>query len=106
MDLKVEALTRGFDYLDTHICGEGLVISALAVIVSPAEIGREAKSVLVKSHEIHLGQGNLESAAAALHLAAGVHDGMQKQENTFQRRSELIEGIVSGRRLNIKRSLG
>ena len=103
MDLKTEALRRGFNFLDTNDCGEAVVIAGLAAIASPEDIGRGFKDNYILSHRIHVGQGNLEAAAAALHLAASVNEGMEKQERTFQRRTELIQGVVHGRRRNIGR---
>lgn len=105
MDIRIEALKKGLDYLDVHTCGEGVVIAALAAIAPPAEIGREAKSIFVESHKIHVRRGNLKSASASLHLAARVNEGRQRQENTLHRRGELIMGVVSGRRRNKRRLL-
>jgi hypothetical protein len=62
--------------------------------------------LIIESHKYHLQQGYFEGASASLHLAASVNDNMLKKEKTFQRRSELVHGIVLGRRSNIRRSLG
>jgi len=103
MDLKTEALQKGFDYLDGNKLGENLIVAGLAAIASPKDIGRRFKDIYIQSHKIHVGQGNLVSAAAALNLAASVNEGMEKQERTLQRRTELVKGIVHGRRRNIER---
>jgi len=105
MDLKAEVLERGFTYLESHKRGQGVVIAGLALIASPTDIAKEFKKAHIESQKIHFRQGNLDSAAAAHHLAAWVDEGMQKQEKTFHRRCELIHGVVLNRQLNIKRSL-
>ncbi|MBI5356820.1 hypothetical protein HZB78_04375 [Candidatus Collierbacteria bacterium] len=105
-NLKVEALKKGFDYLDTNKCGEELIIAGLAAIASPEDISKGFKAAYIKSHKLHLSKGYFEGASAALHLAAGVNEGMEKQEKTFERQQELVHGIVLSRRRNLQRSLG
>ncbi len=105
MGLKTVTLEEGFNYLDANpnSWGEELVIIGLAAIASPEDIGRGFKENYILSHRIHMKQGNLESASAALHLAALVNEGIKNQEVTFKRRTELVRGIVHGRRRNIER---
>jgi hypothetical protein len=43
MGLKAEAIEKGFDHLDTHECGEGIIIAGLAAITSPKDIAKGFK---------------------------------------------------------------
>ena len=103
-EIKSKVFNTGLSYLDNHKCGEGIVISALATVATPADIGKGFKRVYMESHKLHVRDGHLDSAAAALHLAADLNHGMEKQEKTFQRRRELVTGIVHGRQRNVMRS--
>lgn len=103
---KADILQTGFEYLDKNNCAEKLAIAGLAAIASPEDIAKGFKDAHIKSHQLHLASGYFEGASAALQLAAMVDGGMAKQEKTFQRRTELVHGIVLGRRSNIRRSLG
>lgn len=103
---KADILQAGLEYLDSNGCAEKLVIAGLAAIASPKDIAKGFKDTHIKSHQLHLANGYFEVASAALQLAAIVDDGMTKQEKTFQRRAELVHGIVLHRRHNIQRALG
>lgn len=106
MIIRADILQAGLEYLDSNGCAEKLVITGLAAIASPEDIARGFKDAYIKSHQLHLTNGYFEGASAALQLAATVDDGMAKQEKTFQRRAELVHGIVLHRRHNLQRSLG
>lgn len=104
-NIKAELLEKGFGYLDANGCCEKVVIIGLAALATKEDIGKGFKQAHIKSHKLHLVKGDYESASAALHLATWVNVGMQKQEPTFERRKELVHGIVLNRRRNIQRSL-
>lgn len=46
MDIRVETLKRGLEYLDNHTFGEGVILAVLAAVAPPQEIGKEAKGVV------------------------------------------------------------
>ena len=106
MALKAEVIKKGLSYLDANECGEKVIIAGLAALVSPEEIDKGFKDAHIESHKLHFQNGYLEGASAALYLAANVNEGMARQEKTFQRKTELVHGIVLSRRRNFQRSLG
>ena len=106
MTIKTEIVKRGLTYLDTHKRREGLVTGVLAAFMSHRDIAEEHKAAYVAAHKARVASGDITKlgpASASLRQAAQAgKEGVLHQENTWQRRRELIQCAVFLRRRNLK----
>lgn len=106
MNIKKGIVERELSYLDTHQGREGLVTGVLAAFMSHRDIAEQHKAAYVAAHKARVASGDITKlgpASASLKFAAQAgKEGVLHQENTWQRRRELIQDAIFLRRRNLK----